>query len=365
MRDEPANRTFFLYNTVCSITIYDGRAEVDEILDGAKEMAFQIRRMLDFYDVESELGRLNGRHETGVPYEVSEELCRFLAELLKFSVLSEGCFDPTVGPVVRLWNITARSPKKPSKEEVERARSRTGAEYVNCDTLRRTVTFERDEMVVDAGGAGKGYAVGRVAEYLKSRGVRSASVNFGGNLYLIGGKRLAGSSAAGVEAGTATGVETGAEARAADGTAAGVEVGTTTEVKAESADVVEAPWKIGIRAPWSREMKSIGTMELQDCGTATSGGYDRYFSEDEKIYHHLLDPRTGYPADNTLDSVTIVSDNALYTDLLSTACFVAGEDAVDRICRRVGGRVDYVLVKKDGTITVSDGLRTHFKRNDS
>ena len=192
---------------------------------------------------------------------------------------------------------------------------------MSCDIRRRTVTFERDGMVVDAGGAGKGYAVGRVAEYLKSRGVRSASVNFGGNLYLIGPKC--------------------------------------------SADVVEAPWKIGIRAPWSREMKSIGTMELQDCGTATSGGYDRYFSEDEKIYHHLLDPRTGYPADNTLDSVTIVSDNALYTDLLSTACFVAGEDAVDRICKRVGGRVDYVLVKKDGTITVSDGLRTHFKRNDS
>ncbi len=321
MRDEPANRTFFLYNTVCAITIYDGGAEVDEILDGAQEMAFQIRRMLDFYDEESELGRLNGRHETGVPYEVSEELCRFLAELLEFSVLSEGCFDPTVGPVVRLWNITARSPKKPLKEEIERARSRTGAEYVSCDTQRRTVTFERDGMVVDAGGAGKGYAVGRVAEYLKSRGVRSASVNFGGNLYLIGPKG--------------------------------------------SADMVEAPWKIGIRAPWSREMKSIGTMELQDCGTATSGGYDRYFSEDEKIYHHLLDPRTGYPADNTLDSVTIVSDNALYTDLLSTACFVAGEDAVDRICKRVGGRVDYVLVKKDGTITVSDGLRTHFKRNDS
>lgn len=342
MRDEPANRTFFLYNTVCSITIYDGGAEAGEILDGAQEMAFQIRRMLDFYDEESELGRLNRGHVTGVPYEVSEELCRFLAELLEFSKLSEGCFDPTVGPVVRLWNITARSPKKPLKEEIERVRSRTGAEYVSCDTRKRTVTFERDGMVVDAGGAGKGYAVGRVAEYLKSRGVRSASVNFGGNLYLIGPKRSAEGQTAGGETSTEGGV-----------------------VKVGSADMVEAPWKIGIRAPWSREMKSIGTMELQDCGTATSGGYDRYFSEDEKIYHHLLDPRTGYPADNTLDSVTIVSDNALYTDLLSTACFVAGEDAVDRICKRVGGRVDYILVKKDGTITVSDGLHTHFKRNDS
>ena len=184
MRRAPLSRTFFLYNTICSITIYDSDGDSDTILNGAKDLAFKIRRMLDFYDPESELGMLNQRHELSVPYEVSEELCLFISELLKFSKVSEGCFDPTIGPVVRLWNITAHRPKVPSAQEIGQARRQTGVEYVQCDTGKSAVTFLKDGMVLDAGGAGKGYAAGRVAEYLSKSGVRSASINFGGNIYL-------------------------------------------------------------------------------------------------------------------------------------------------------------------------------------
>lgn len=323
MRKEPVNSTFFLYNTVCSITIYDADNDADKdveaILAGAKEIAFKIRRMLDFYDPESELGSLNWKHETGVPCEVSRELCSFISELLHFTEVSEGCFDPTVGPVVKLWNITARSPKVPSGQAIEAAREKTGAEHVLCDLDRSTVTFQREGMVLDAGGAGKGYAAGCVAEYLKAERVRSASINFGGNLFLIGRKMIP------------------------DGTG--------------------RPWRIAIQAPWKSDLKSIGALTLKDCGTATSGGYDRYFAEDERIYHHLLDPRTGYPADNSLESVTVVSQNALYTDLLSTACFVGGEEVAERICRNAGCSAGYVLLRKDGRVIVSDHLKPYFEEN--
>ena len=317
MRGEPVNRTFFLYNTICSITIFDSDGDSKTILNEAEDIAFEIRRMLDFYDPESELGMLNQRHELSVPYEVSEELCLFISELLRFSKVSEGCFDPTIGPVVRLWNITAHWPKAPSAQEIGQARRQTGADYVQCDTEKHTVTFLKGGLVLDAGGAGKGYAAGRVAEYLSKSGVRSASINFGGNLYLIGAKA------------------------APDGT--------------------DFPWKVGIQAPWKSAPESVGTLELQDCGTATSGGYDRYFSENGKIFHHLIDPRTGYPADNSLDSVTIVSKNALYTDLLSTACFVAGEEMAEKICRTSEADVGYIFIRKDGTIKVSDQLKNYFK----
>lgn len=317
MRSEPANSTFFLYNTICSITIYDADERAADLLNGAKEIAFGIRRMLDFYDPESELGMVNQNHKAGVPYEVSEELCLFLSELLKFSAASEGCFDPTVGPVVRLWNIPARHPKAPAVQALEEARRKTGAEFVSCDAEHHTVTFMKDGMVIDAGGAGKGYAAGRAAEYLREAGVRSASVNFGGNLCLIGQKM------------------------------------------APEGD--RLPWRVGIQAPWKNAPESIGTLALQDCGTATSGGYDRYFSENGRIYHHLIDPRTGYPADNSLDSVTIVSKNALYTDLLSTACFVAGEGLAEVICRRADAAAGFIFVRKDGTVRVSDRLKQYFK----
>lgn len=317
MSREAVNSTFFLYNTICSITIYDTDGDWDVILNGAKELAFKIRGMLDFYDQDSELGLLNRRHIPGAAYEVSEELCLFIAELLKFSKASEGCFDPTIGPVVRLWNITAHEPKAPVKQEIAQARRQTGAEYVRCDTKRRKVVFLKEGMVLDAGGAGKGYAAGRVAEYLVKSGVRSASINFGGNLCLIGGKK------------------------APDGT--------------------EGLWKVGIQAPWTKIPESVGTLTLRDCGIATSGGYDRYFSENGRIYHHLIDPRTGYPADNSLDGVTIVSKSALYTDLLSTACFVGGEEMADRICGRSGVEAGYVLIRKDGTVKVSDQLKKYYK----
>ncbi len=318
MRNEPVNSTFFLYNTVCSITIYDDCEDAVKILEGARDIAFHIRRMLDFYDPCSELGKLNERHETGVPYKVSKELCLFISELLRFSDLSEGCFDPTVGPVVRLWNITALEPKAPTKHEIEDARAKTGAAYVSCDITNNTITFEKEGMVIDAGGAGKGYAAGCVSEYLKAQGIKSASVNFGGNLYLIGPKTLP------------------------DGT--------------------KVSWKVGIQTPWKANPECMGFLTLQDCGTATSGGYDRYFTINEKIYHHLLDPRSGYPADYDLDSVTIVSESALYTDLLSTACFVGGEEMAMRICRKAG-KAGYVLIRKDGKVLVSGNLEHCFKIN--
>lgn len=310
-------KTFFLYNTVCSVTIYDEREDAEQIAEEVKQIAHRIRRVLDFYDPDSELGRLNRTYRVGAPAPVSEELCCFLTRLLKFAERSGYCFDPTLGTAVRTWNIPAQNPEVPSQKEIETAMEKTGGRYVFCDMEKRTVTFEKEGIRLDAGGAGKGYAVECAVRYLKTCGIQSATVNFGGNLYVIGRK---------------------------------------TQADAES-----RMWRIGIQSPWKSYAKSIGTLEVENRGIATSGGYDRFFIKGEKVYHHLLDPRTGYPVENTLDSVTIVSESAFDADMLSTACFVAGVGYAEQICRNMGGMVDYILVEKDGTLTISDGIQEQFR----
>lgn len=314
---KPSSQTFFLYNTICSAAVYDERDDAEELLCEVKKLAMDIRRMLDFYDPESELGKLNREHRTGVPKRVSKELCAFIIHLLRFSEKSGGCFDPSVGPVVRLWNIPSQNPRVPERGAIEKAMKQTGASFITCDERECTVTFWKPGMVLDAGGAGKGYAVEKAVEFLRRCGVKSAAVNFGGNLFVLGRRSLA------------------------DGT--------------------NRPWKIGIQSPWKDYAQNLGNLSLEDCGAATSGGYDRFFMEDGKVYHHLIDPRTGYPAENTLDSVTIISQNAFYTDLLSTACFVAGEESAERICKSVDINAGYVLVKKDGSVILSENIRERFQ----
>lgn len=314
---KPVSHTFFLYNTICSAAIYDERDDAEMLLREIKKRAMDIRRMLDFYDPESELGILNRGHRTGIPKRVSKELCTFIMHLLDFSEKSGGCFDPSVGPAVRLWNIPSQNPHVPKKQEIERVMKQTGASHISCDEKECTVTFWKPGMQLDAGAAGKGYAVGKTVEYLRSCGVRSAAVNFGGNLFVLGRK--------------------------------------------PSANGAERPWKIGIQSPWKDYARNLGTLSLEDYGAATSGGYDRFFTEEGKVYHHLIDPRTGYPADNTLDSVTVISQNAFYTDLLSTACFIAGEASAGQICKSVDGNAGYVLVKKDGSVILSENVKGRFQ----
>lgn len=306
--------TFFLYNTVCTVMICDERNDSRKLLEQARKIADQIREMLDFYDPDSELGRMNRMYCPDIPYPVSEELCGLIDEVLRFSRLSGGCFDPTVGPAVKLWDIPAKLPSCPDEDKIGKIKERVGAYQMECDTKKCTVTFHRKGMMFDAGGVGKGYAVDRVANFLIRSGVRHGAVNFGGNLYLIGGKNTG-----------------------------------------------EELWRVGVQAPWQAYAKSCGTMMLKDCGTATSGGYDRFFIEDGNVYHHLLDPRTGHPVENTLDAVTITATDAMHADLLSTACFVAGEEKIDELCRKSGVGAEWLVVKKSGEILMSSGMKKVFR----
>lgn len=211
-------------------------------------------------------------------------------------------FDMTVAPLVALWGITSDAPRVPSQEEIDALLPLVGGEHVHMDDA---VTLDAG-CAVDLGGIAKGYASQQVADILRAHGVTSAVVSLGGNVYVCGSKP--------------------------DGT----------------------PWNVGIQDPAGSGYAAM--VSLTDRFAVTSGGYQRYFeAEDGTVYRHILDPRTGCPADSDLLSVTIISDDGTAADAYSTALYVMGEQEAVSFWRAHGG-FELILITTDGRLLYTPGL---------
>ena len=282
-------RAFLAYDTLCRIA-----AEIPEdgeqLLEQCEEEAHGLERTLSMFDPDSELSRLCRDIRPGEAVPVSETLYTFLEQNLEICRLSGGAFDPTVGPVVKLWDFLSQTPRIPSAERIRAVLDRVGYQHVRLDRNTRTVTFDLSGIGLDPGAAGKGFALGLTVDRLRQGGTR--------------------------------------------------------------------PWKVAIRDP-DNTGSVFGTVQLQDAGIATSSWYEHSFQKNGTVYHHLLDPRTGYPMPLTLKSVSILSSRPVYTDLLSTAFFILGEEEggvlVDRLRRDSGEMIEYVAVREDGTVAASPG----------
>lgn len=315
---EVVGRRFFLYNTVCEVILHRYNDDPHKLLDDCENIAINVQKILNLYDSNSELSLMNRNYSPGVPYPISKDLYAILIKMHRFSNVSQGAFDATIGPLVKLWDFTSKNPKIPKHQDIKEAKLKTGYELMNYNDDETTVEFSIPNMIVDAGGAGKGYAVGLVKEYLENKGVLSASINFGGNLYLIG--------------------------------------------KRKTKDKISLPWKIGIQRPWLKRGDSIGSLTVEDLGVATSGGYDRFFKKNGKLYQHILNPSTGYPIESDLLSVTIVCDIPIMTDLVSTAFYVLGISKGSHLLieLRKTMYIEFIAITQDGVIA-SQGLKEKFE----
>lgn len=303
---------FVAYDTVCSIRIEETEnKESGLILKEAKKLAKQVQNTLNMYDPISELSRLCLSYIPGKKITVSKMLWEFIKVNLEFSYRTEGVFDFTVGPLMKLWDFTAEHPKPPPEYKLERALDRVGFQKVHTDSAAPEVTFDVPGMVLDPGASGKGYALRLAADWLKERGVNRAVLDFGGNLFAIGGKQGLGGE--------------------------------------------ERPWKAAIRSPQRDAV--LGTVELCNRGIATSSWYEHGFEKNGTVYHHLLDVKTGKPRNTDISSVSVLSSNALYTDLMSTAFFVMGVKKgcalAEEIEEETGVDLDYVVLKTDGELIAS------------
>lgn len=298
--DGPLVRTRLLMGTVTEIRILDPDAEQ---FDAAVTAAFaemeRIEALMSPHRPDSEVSLLSLAKKQRT---VSADLRRVLQTSINVASASAGAFDAGLGRLVRLWGFAEGNPQVPTKAEIDRALVGTGPGALTI--VDDTLVKRQAQLAIDLGGVAKGYAIDRAIQILAAAGVRHASVNAGGDLQLLGDR-----------AGTG--------------------------------------WRIGIQHP-RRKDGILARLELADTAVVTSGDYERYFEQDGVRYHHILDPRSGYPA-TSCQAVTVIAGEAMLADALATAVFVLGPEQGLPLLARFSA--DGIIVSRDGSVVTTPGLK--------
>ena len=274
---DEASDTRFLMDTVCTIVAGGGNANgaLQEAFDAVKEIQDAVNR----FDENSTVARFN-RAKAGEAVALDRHTASILKTALAVSKASGGAFDITIAPASSLWDFHAENPIPPSEESMKQVLALIGYDKLILDTDKSTLTKTQDGVAIDLGGAAKGYAADYAAEVLRQAGLDYALLNFGGNVYVFG----------------------------------------------KNPNRKDGSWQVGIQKPFADSGRYSRTISIAEGAVVTSGIYQRNFTYDDKLYHHILDPKTGYPTDGALAGVTIQADSALLADCLSTACLVLGEE---------------------------------------
>lgn len=289
-------------DTVMSLTAYG------ENRDAALEEAVaEIQRLDDLLSIgneNSDISRLN-REKNAV---LSPDTWSLLSQALDLARDTQGVFDPTVYPLVKLWGFYDKDYHVPTRQELSQALALVDYREVSLSQDSCEASLGQEQQI-DLGGIGKGFASQRVTELLRDAGVTSAMVSLGGNIQCLGAKP--------------------------DG----------------------SPWNIGIRDPFGEEL--YATVRVTDKAVITSGGYERYFEDPEthNIYRHILDPRTGFPAEKGLSSVSIVTSDGTLGDGLSTALYIMGLEDATAYWQTHREAFEAVFITDDGTLYATEGLR--------
>lgn len=299
----------FAMDTLMMLTVYDKNGE--QILVDAEQEIRRLENLLSVTIEDSDIAKLN--HNAGKEaVAISDDTMSLLQVGNDINVLTNGCYDMTVSPIVKAWGFTEETHKVPSQQEIDILLPLVNHNAVTVDTENKTAYLEQDKMAVDLGGIAKGYTSDCVVNLLKEKGVSSAIISLGGNVAAVGNKP--------------------------DG----------------------SPWKIAVENPLNNGNGDyVGLLTVTDKFAVTSGGYQRYFEQDGKKYHHIIDPHTGYPAESGLISVTIVCDNGTKADGLSTALFVMGlEKGLD--LWRQSDDFEVIFITDDHKVIATEGIAEQF-----
>lgn len=302
---ESFTREIFAMDTYMTLSAYGVNSKT-----AVKKAVNEIERLdklLSAGDTESEIAKLNNSGSE----IVSGETADIFAKAAYISESTGGAFDVTIYPLMEMWGFTDKNFRVPSKKEIEKGIKLTNSLLINFDEKKLKIDLGEGQKI-DFGGIAKGYTSDRVMEILKENGIDSAMISLGGNVHVLGSKT--------------------------DGSS----------------------WKIGIQNPDKEQGEVAGVLEIEDKAAITSGGYERYFEEDGKKYHHIINPFTGYPAESGLKSVTIVSNDGTLADGLSTALYVMGAGEASDYWRENSEKFDMVLIDNEGKIYVSEGIKNDF-----
>lgn len=303
-KTEPISKSGFMLNTFVTVTIYD--KDDPKILEGSLELCRSYENIFSKTLEGSEVYKLNHRPFNQQTVTVSDDIKALISEAQTYSERSNGGFDVTIEPLSSLWNFTSENPVIPSEKDIKEAV--TKVDYRNLKLEGNTLTFLSPDTTLDFGAVAKGYIADRLKDYLLEQGVKSAIINLGGNVLCVGEKP--------------------------DGT----------------------PFKIGLQKPFADRNETIETLNIRDMSVVSSGVYERHFIKDGTNYHHLLNPRDGYPFQNGLVSVTILSKISADGDGMTTACFSLGLEEGLKLVNSLDG-IYGIFITDDYEVYYSDGAK--------
>lgn len=297
--------SYDLLHTVTSIQIFDSTDYT--ILNECFAVIDYYEKLFSRTMTNSEVYNINRSNKT--EFTISEELKEILEISLTYAELTNGALDISIAPLSSLWDFSSLEHKTapPTKEEIEQALSFVN--YADISLKDNQLSFAKQGMQLELGAVAKGYIADKVKEFLLSKGVKSAIINLGGNILLVGEKP--------------------------DGSA----------------------FNVGIQKPFEdRDAVVVAICELKDMSMVSSGIYERYFYDTEgNFYHHILNSKTGYPCNTELLQVTIISKDSATGDALSTACFALGLEKGLKLINSLED-VYATFIGADGTLYFSEGF---------
>lgn len=305
MDGEPATGDVFAMDTYMELSAYgeNGQAAVDAAIQEIN----RLDKLFSVGDSGSEVYQLN----TSGTAVFSEESMGLLNRSIALWDDTDHAYDVAIYPVMDLWGFTTGEYMVPDDDKLKEALTLANPADIVIDEENSQVSFLQPDMAIDFGGIAKGYTSGRVMEVFQENGCESGIVSLGHNIQALGRKPSG------------------------------------------------EKWKVAILSPDTENF--LGVVAVENKAVITSGGYERFFEQNDKKYHHIIDPATGYPAENGLTSVTIISEDGTLADALSTSIFIMGFEKGCQYWRKYQQDFDMVLCTDDGIVYITPGIESDFK----
>jgi thiamine biosynthesis lipoprotein len=297
-----------MMGTIIQLKVYGSNA--NEATEKALQRISDIESKMSVNIETSEVTKLNAK--AGISAEkLSMDTYSVIEKSVQYSKLTQGALDITIEPIVKLWGIGTDKERLPLKTEIDEKLKLVDYNDIILDSKSSTVKLRRTGQAIDLGAIAKGYTADEIKRVLVSNKISSALINLGGNVYAVGNKT--------------------------DGTS----------------------WNIGLQNPLDTRGQYIGTISVTDKSVVTSGNYERFFIQDGKRYHHIFDSKTGYPSESGLISTTIISDNSIDGDALSTSTYIMGLTKGMKLIESIKG-VEAIFITADKKVYITPGLKDNF-----
>lgn len=305
-----AESSDYIFNTKIYMKIAIDLEDEKMILEKASNYMRNIEKKLNFYDENSEISLIN--RNSGIRFvKISEDTFNVIKNAKFCSELTNGAFDATIAPLVKKWSVNSSSPKVLSIEEVNTVKSLVDYKDILLCEDSKSVMLARKDQEIDLGGIAKGYIADKIIELYKENGIKSGIINLGGNVKVLGKK---------------------------------------------SDDLM---WNIGIIKPEKHANENIAVVSVEDMSVVTSGAYERAFSYNGNMYHHIINPITGYPAETDLKSITVICKDYVHADALSTPLFIMGKYKAYEFMK--SKQISGIMVTDDDKIIITKDLLKNFK----